>query len=209
MSVVDVEQKTSASPCKGLLLDLEALKPYYAAIAQIRRTLDAIPRRIFNSPFKGWPEPNPYWWRTPKYLILETEMFDSGTEPIEEHITKLYSPLGEIRLCPGGGLDDLIKISKTFMANVKWKIEDATTRVQWADYIQEKDRVIRPRQLSKEDRESKRFYLVKSVGDIALAPETIPDNEPLLVYVSLGLTQDQYALDKKMFATLSSDKRCF
>lgn len=91
-------------------------KPYFDAIQHIRSKLESciLKYKHIENGFKNWPNPNPYYFRTPAYLFLETEKWRDS-----EKICTLWTPLGEVKLLGGGSFDQLVKCSGEFLNSMK------------------------------------------------------------------------------------------
>lgn len=191
-----------------IVQDIEALRPYYEAIKQIRATLEAAAQSFdCRTGFTGWPSPNPFYYRTPKYLFLET-MVISG----EEQLYRLYSPFGEVKLLDSGLLSRLITISTSFLASMDWNIEDVTDRVHGYNYRQDTNAKYGPFPFHNEPWEGahaqSKLYLIKCVHSINLCPKSSADEE-LILLDTFCLAKGQYERDKEQFNLLSAGKKCF
>jgi hypothetical protein len=223
---IEVQRKqpqtaSTSSSCKsscGIMAEVADLKPYYTAIQQIRAAIDK-PAAAVNqrTGFESWPTPNPFYSRTPKYMFLETALNRDGAEVLVD----LYTPFGEVKLLGGGCLDTIEHVSKTFLNEMDWEIEDVTKKVKLYSYSQTDDRRYGPFPFKEEEwkgsgRHSK-LYLIKRVGPThffgheASAPggASVPTEEELFYYSNVGLKSGQYEKDKAQFEELSGKKNAF
>ena len=197
----------------GILHEIKELQPYYSAIVKIRETLEAISAKLeYKTGFKGWPTPNPFYYRTPKYMYLETAIFKNGEEKEEEEeIVKLYTPFGDVKLLSGGSFSEMLQISKEFLSTMEWELVEVTKTIKLYNYIQQGDRKFGPFSLKKETWSGAgtptKLYLIQKVDDIDFISDTSQND--LVVFQSVILMNGQYEQDTAQFKELSCDENCF
>jgi hypothetical protein len=204
------EQKDAGAPSPLIVQDINLLRSYYRAIQQIRIVLEAAALKFnYFTGFTASPEPNPNYYRTPKYLFLETVLYGAG----EEELVCLYTPFGKIDLLCGGLSSEILEISKSFLTNIRWNIKEVSPQdVCIFAYIQEEDRTCGQFPLKKELYEGSdcptKLYFIQSVGNINLAQE-YEAGEELVILATSVLTEEQYKKDKQQFACLSDGRNRF
>ena len=150
----------------GLMLSVKELHPYYEAIFnQLRPQLRSIAlsvRENFLTVFDYSLEHPLYGSRnrTPRYILLETKIAD-GVEMLEA----LYTPFGMLRLLAwqGHSNEDDMLLSKRFLDEFDWKIEDVTGIASECYYFQQNDEIRGPWGWKVD---GSRMYIVQCVGQI-------------------------------------------
>ena len=152
--------------------------------------------------FSFSPTPNPLLSRTPKFIFLETAVFPDGREQVRD----LYTPFGLVHLISGGDRNKMLQISKEFLEEMNWEIENVTPSVS---YMQEGRPARFP--VKKEtwlgSGMGTRVYLVKRVDSIEFVTGAL--NEELVVFPAFSSVGGQYENDKAQFRELSEGKNCF
>jgi hypothetical protein len=197
----------SEEQSQEIIQDINDLKPYYAAIQKIRKALDSVANTInYATGFNVWPYPNPGHGRTPKYLFLETEILRSD---YPEELVNLYTPFGEVKLLSGGFTSDLFHVSKEFLANIDWLIEEVTHKVHYYGHYDQKEnrKIAFLEKESWKNSNSRRLYLIKSVGSINLFPDGV--EEELTIFSNVMLAVGQAEKDRAQFMELSNERNCF
>lgn len=182
-----------------LIQEIEVLRPYYKAIQQIRITLENVASK-FNrrTGFSAWPHPTHPYWRTPKYIFLETEADEEG-----ERLYRLHTPFGEVKLLFGGIRYERDEISKEFLKNMRWELKDATNQI--SIYKEDENKLFGPYSLK--DMDISKIYLVTSVALHNFYEEN--SQEKLIVFASISWTEKQQEKDIEQFKELSDGKGCF
>lgn len=203
------EPSSSASRSfQWIIQDINILRPYYRAIQQIRVTLEKSAQKFdYMTGFKGWPTPNEFHSRTPKYLFLETSVYHG-----KEELCSLYTPFGEVKLLSGGWRDKMLGVSKDFFSSMEWELEDVTQRIHIFSYKQDMDRKIGPYRFKTEQWKGagceSKLYLIKSIPSANFYQES-SSAEELILFDQALLADGQYAKDVQQFKCLSKGKNRF
>ncbi len=200
----------------------EGMRPYYVAISKFRQVFeecrDQEKERVGNG-FKDWPEPNPFYYRSPKYLFLETsEAKEPELADKTRGLSRLHTPFGEVKIFGSGWSSAIRNISKNILHKMesRWILEEVTDKVKCRNFFfdsnegeeQSKDYLFR-KESWKGAGDKVRLFLIKSIDDIVLVRES-PDS--LVIFPSVSLDNgegSQYDKGKALFRKLSDGKEHF
>lgn len=184
------------------MYDYVVLKPVFNAIKEIASCINKLLQendfKKFNiiNGFIGWPEPNPYYYRTSYNLYLLVDHFENG----ERVLHSIMSPFGEVKLLGFTGCTANIQsFTSKFLETMDWQLEDVTHKLQttWINLL--KNRIGEKQSAAYPE---KSFYLIKKVKDIEFI-------EPTEYLYYNHVTLEDYSKDREFFKTISEGKNSF